>query len=387
MSWFEPRVNLLDGDTDILMCPSCGGGLSFDGRHGTPNRTGKRPLRSGVLRCGCGRAWPMTAGVPRLVDPRSLAGPDRLLRPIYDFIAPSHDLGVDFVLPLLQFPDPGASRERYIRPLELNQLSASGAPRRILEVGIGAGANLPLLQRHLPTDDADEIWGVDLSPGMLLQCGLRAEVLYAERRLRLVMADAHNLPFADASFDRVFHVGGINGYRDISRGLAEMARVAKPGTPIVVVDEELDPKRSHSVLHRLAFNAITWLERNPRVPIDALPHDATDVEVSRVSRFYYCLKFRMPAGAAPRLVRTAPTPVRTAVTPDPRAAVAAARRKARDAARQPRARAARRARMRKERNARYDAAQAALAETAPKRPGRAPKKRVRPAKKTRRSPQ
>ncbi len=34
--------------------------------------------------------------------------------------------------------------------------------------------------------------------------------------------------FADGAFDRVFHVGGINGYRDRRRALAEMARVARP---------------------------------------------------------------------------------------------------------------------------------------------------------------
>lgn len=366
MICFEPRVNLLEGDTDILICPGCSGKLTFDGHHGTANRNGKRPLRSGTLRCTCGRSWPMTAGVPRLVEPRTISGPDWMLRPIYDFVAPSHDLGVDFFLPLVQFPDPGASRERYMRPLELNKLGRN-TPRRILEVGIGAGANLPLLQNYLPADDVDEIWGVDLSPGMLLQSALRAELLYAERRLRLVMADAHQLPFADGTFDRVFHVGGINGYRDIARGLAEMARVAKPGTPIVVVDEELDPKRNHTLLHRMAFDAITWFDKNPHVPLEALPKGAADIEVSRVSRFYYCLKFRLPDIAAS----------------DPRAAIRAAREEERQ--KRVRNRKARRERVRKDRETRYQAAPPARTEAAPAR-GRRPTKRAPSPKRTRRAP-
>jgi hypothetical protein len=74
-----------------------------------------------------------------------------------------------------------------------------------------------------------------------------------------------------------------------------MARVARPGTPIVVVDEELDPARRHSVYHRLMFWSITWYDPNPHAPVELLPRAAVDVEVTRVSRFYYCLRFRLPA--------------------------------------------------------------------------------------------
>jgi SAM-dependent methyltransferase/uncharacterized protein YbaR (Trm112 family) len=304
MSDCDWRVNLFEGDTALLACPICGGALRFDGRYGAPREKGGRPLRSGALRCLKNEhVWSMIGGIPSLVERGTVTGRDRLLRPIYDFIAPSHDLGVEIMLPLLQFPDPGASRDRYVRPMDLASLAGTKGTIRILEVGIGAGANLPLLRRHLPAGVDVEMWGVDLSAGMLLQCALRAELLYGEPRLRLLMADAHKLPFADATFDRVFHVGGINGYRDVARGLAEMARVAKPGTPIVVVDEELDPKRWHSPLHRLAFESLTWFDRDPRAPVDAVPKGAVDIEVSRVSRFYYCLRFRMPgagwAGAGP----------------------------------------------------------------------------------------
>jgi ubiquinone/menaquinone biosynthesis C-methylase UbiE len=127
---------------------------------------------------------------------------------------------------------------------------------------------------------------------MLFQCAWRADWLYAAPRVRLLRGDAHRLPFADNQFDRVFHVGGINGYRDPKLGLAEMARVARPRTPIVVVDEELDPERKHSLRHRLAFRAITWFDPDPRVPVDRLPAGTECVEVSRVCRFYYCLTFQ-----------------------------------------------------------------------------------------------
>jgi ubiquinone/menaquinone biosynthesis C-methylase UbiE len=134
---------------------------------------------------------------------------------------------------------------------------------------------------------------------MLAQCRARL-ARHTGRPLRLLLADAHALPFRDATFDRVFHVGGIAAYRDPRVGLAEMARVARPGTPIVVVDEQLDPGRRHGLYHRLAFRALTFYDRAPASPTALLPPDATDVVDEQVTRFYYCLTFRAGGDAALR---------------------------------------------------------------------------------------
>jgi ubiquinone/menaquinone biosynthesis C-methylase UbiE/uncharacterized protein YbaR (Trm112 family) len=302
MTLLGGQPNLTVNDLRVLVCPVCRSGLRFDGGVGHQRADETRAVEHGALICReCARVWSLVYGIPHMVEPGSVKGLDWFLRPIYDVIAPWHDLGVNFVLPVLQYPDPGASRERYIERLDLARLEPAepGAVVRVLEVGVGAGANLPLLRRELPMDLDVEIWGLDLSPGMLLQCRWRAKWLYNSLHVRLVLGDAHHLPFADATFDRVFHVGGINGYRDVRRGLAEMARVARPGTPIVVVDEELDPDRKHSLHHRIAFDSLTWFDPDPRAPCDLLPPEATDVEVTRVSRFYYCLTFKKTALPAP----------------------------------------------------------------------------------------
>src|SRR5262249_18504429 len=157
---------------------------------------------------------------------------------------------------------------------------------------IGAGANLPLLQQHLPLDVDVEFWGLDYSLGMLLQCAWRTEWVYPVPRVRLLLGDAHSLPFQDSQFDRVLHVGGINGYRDRNAALGEMARVAKKGAPIVVVDEELDPNREHEVWHKLAFQSLTWFDSKPHAPKELVPPDSKHVAVTPVSRFYYCLSFQ-----------------------------------------------------------------------------------------------
>ena len=124
--------------------------------------------------------------------------------------------------------------------------------------------------------------------------------------MRLAVADGHALPFPDSSFDRVYNVGGIGTYADPRRALAEMARVARPGSPIVVVDEQLDPHRRHPFYYRLIFRALTLYDPAPRSPVAYLPADAVNVTEEQVSRFYYCLAFEMPARpfvSAPRAAR------------------------------------------------------------------------------------
>jgi ubiquinone/menaquinone biosynthesis C-methylase UbiE len=112
--------------------------------------------------------------------------------------------------------------------------------------------------------------------------------------LRLLLADGHALPFPDESFDRVLNIGGVGGYRDPATALAEMARVAVRGTPIVVVDEQLDRSRKQGLLYRAAFRALTFYASNPRSPRALLPAGARDVVDEQPARCYYCLTFRMP---------------------------------------------------------------------------------------------
>ncbi len=243
-----------------------------------------------MLRCaGCGGAWPVDAGVPHLLDDHEVRGFEGIIRHVYDWIAPWHDLGVRWALPLVMGVSEAAARETYIRRLELDRLD-QGAPR-IIDIGIGGGAGLPALLRALPRPSDVEFWGLDYSTGMLAQCQRRV-ARWTSPAVHLLLGDAHTLPFPDASFDRVLHVGGIGTYRDPRRALAEMARVAKPGTPIVVVDEQLDPEAARSWCRWLAFRALTLYDPHPHAPREHVPAGSTDVRVEQAGPFFYCLSFR-----------------------------------------------------------------------------------------------
>jgi ubiquinone/menaquinone biosynthesis C-methylase UbiE/uncharacterized protein YbaR (Trm112 family) len=276
-----------------LACPACRAGLRYHGPRG------RQTLERGALACdGCGAEWPIVDGLPRLYRESEVRGTDRLMRFLYDGMAGYHDLAVRWLLPVLQLGGTEhALRDAYMKRLELASLRPrpDGRPLRILEVGVGPGANIALVKRDLPPGLDVELWGLDLSLGMIEEGRRR----YRDE-VRFLMADAHALPFRDGWFDRVFHVGGISGFRDVRRALAEMARVAAPGTPIVVVDEQLDRRYRFSPYHQLTFFSITFYDPGSKCPTALLPAGAEAVLEEQLSRFYYGLTFRMPQPASGR---------------------------------------------------------------------------------------
>lgn len=274
-------------DLEIVRCPECGAAVKFRG-----SRAGDE-MADGELRCAGGHCWAVRDGLPHMVEDAQVRGLDRIMRLTYDWFGALHDPAVEYLLPVLQCE--GIDRNNYIRRLELGDLRpVRGRPLRILDVGLGGGANLPLIEAALPKGVDVELWGVDLSSGMLAQCRRRIAATPPRNRVRLMLADAHALPFADGTFDRVLHTGAINAYNDPRRGLAEMARVARPDVPIVVLDEQLDPHREHGLYPRLMFGALTFFDPCPRSPRALLPAEAIKVRDEQASRFYYCLSFRMP---------------------------------------------------------------------------------------------
>jgi len=275
-------------DVASLACPSCQCALTFSGK------AEGGVLQEGQLTCKKKHRWPVRDGLLGLVDEAAVRGPDSLFRMAYDRFAPLHDLAVDYLLPVLQGSSTRDARASYMKRIGMAGIVAGDGERvRVLDVGAGSGANFRLLEEDVAPHLRVDLWGVDLSEGMLREA--QRNLRYSPgRRVRLLRADAHALPFPDDSFDRVFHVGGIGSFRDPAKALADMARVARPRTPIVVVDEQLDTANPLPLLRRLAYRGITFGQKDPRAPVKKLPANAMNVRVDQISPFYYCLSFRMP---------------------------------------------------------------------------------------------
>jgi len=104
--------------------------------------------------------------------------------------------------------------------------------KRILDVGSGAGQ----LAKHLiKYADADaEVICTDLSPEMLR----RARNRLNDPRLQFVVADLSQLPFPDNHFDCVTCGYVLEHLPEAQLGLAELARVMKPGARMLLLTTE-----------------------------------------------------------------------------------------------------------------------------------------------------
>ncbi len=223
-----------------------------------------------------GRVYPIRDGIPLFVS--TLTGPNLKYQAFYDRIAPGYDLAEAFYRTILRRPD---FRREIVAELEV------AAGMRVLEVGVGTGANL----RYLPNDI--DFYGLDLSWGMLRRC--RRNLRKWRRKAHLFHGQASRLPFRAEVFDCVFQLGGINFFSDPDRAIREMIWVAKPGTKIVIADETEKVVKEHyqkNPLTRASFPPGT----NVRCPMDLVPEDMEEIRAREVADGkLYVLTFRKPA--------------------------------------------------------------------------------------------
>lgn len=99
---------------------------------------------------------------------------------------------------------------------------------RILELGVGTGANMP----YYPKDC--QVTAVDLSEQMLERAKRRAEKLGMTVDLQLM--DAQNLTFPDNSFDAAITTCVFCSVPNPIVGLRELGRVVKPGGDIWLME-------------------------------------------------------------------------------------------------------------------------------------------------------
>lgn len=105
-----------------------------------------------------------------------------------------------------------------------------------LEVGCGTGLILERIAR-----EAERAVGLDLSPGMLEKARARG--------LEVMEGSATELPFDDNTFDVTYSFKVLAHVPDLSRALAEMGRVTRPGGRVFI---ELYNKHSLRYLIRRA---------------------------------------------------------------------------------------------------------------------------------------
>jgi demethylmenaquinone methyltransferase/2-methoxy-6-polyprenyl-1,4-benzoquinol methylase len=140
------------------------------------------------------------------------------VRAMFDRIARVYDL-------MNSVMTAGLDRRWRERAADLARVTPGG---RALDVACGTGdLALELARRVMP---GGEVVGTDFSDAMLE----RARAKSAE--VRWEWANALELPYADGEFDAATVGFGARNFSDLDRGLAEMARVVRPGGRVVVLE-------------------------------------------------------------------------------------------------------------------------------------------------------
>ena len=104
-------------------------------------------------------------------------------------------------------------------------LASVGPGSRALDVATGTGDLAVALAAR-----GAEVVGSDFSDGMLERARAKSSAVRWER------ANALALPYDDDSFDAATVGFGARNFSDLPRGLAEMARVVRPGGRVVVLE-------------------------------------------------------------------------------------------------------------------------------------------------------
>jgi len=239
-----------------------------------------REGRHEVLASGTGERFPIRDGMPDFLRAEDLTGDNGKYNHLYETIGGFYD-DTQRVACALRGVDRDSYFVDYMRLLEVKPGDS------VLETSVGTGLNFKYLPRGV------KLSGLDLSPEMLAGCQTNMGRWGMEADLYLGNAEA--LPFADSSFDVVFHVGGISFFNDKGKAIREMIRVAKPGSLLLIEDETEDYAKS--TYERIPITSAYFKDRKEEitVPIDLVPAEMEEIRLEMLKDGkFFAITFRKP---------------------------------------------------------------------------------------------
>ncbi|MGA2653793.1 MAG: class I SAM-dependent methyltransferase [Terracidiphilus sp.] len=233
-----------------------------------------------------GERFSIHNGIPVFIKSQELTGANLKYNNMYELFGGLYDDFQRIVLALR-----GLNRDAWFRSyMDLLEVQPGDS---VLETSVGTGLNFKYIPKD-PEFSGPTLSGIDLSSEMLLNC--QANLHRWNLDANLFLANAESLPFADSSFDVVFHVGGINFFNDPANAILEMIRVAKPGSLLLIADEteKLSQNTYENILGRFLKK-----HREPVVPpIHLVPEEMEEVQLQDLrGGEFYAITFRKPPEA------------------------------------------------------------------------------------------
>jgi ubiquinone/menaquinone biosynthesis C-methylase UbiE len=235
--------------------------------------------QDGAVNAVSGTSYPKTGGYYSFLKEEAAEGSNKKYLELYNRIARFYRLSNKAYF-ALKFGGERSYREQFLSELELKD------GLHVLETSVGSGDNFPYLDAKV------QLYGLDISSGMLKQAvrNLRRWGMSAE----LFQGTAEALPFADNTFDCVYHVGGINYFSDPHRAVLEMIRVAKPGTKLMIADETEKLVKGTYEKVPVVKGYFGQQKELPQM-MSYIPEEMTELAYKEVCKgLMYCITFRKP---------------------------------------------------------------------------------------------
>ncbi|WP_394750862.1 bifunctional demethylmenaquinone methyltransferase/2-methoxy-6-polyprenyl-1,4-benzoquinol methylase UbiE [Spongiimicrobium salis] len=119
-------------------------------------------------------------------------------------------------------------------------------PKNILDIATGTGD----LAINLVETGAENIVGLDISPGMLEVGKKKVTAKKLDQTIEMMVGDSENLPFEANTFEAVTVAFGVRNFETLEKGLAEIYRVLKPGGTFVVLETSVPTKTPYKQGYR-----------------------------------------------------------------------------------------------------------------------------------------
>ncbi|AXE19238.1 methyltransferase type 11 [Runella rosea] len=228
----------------------------------------------------------LDSGIVDMVHPRELFEDDAREQYLYDQAYQRYDRGVSWVFETLNHSDEAATREFMIGLMGLKP------GQTVLEVGAGTGKDSALIIDQISPGGTAVL--SDLSPNMLRLATQKLQPKDVD--VHFFLGNGSYLPFADGTFDSVFHFGGINTFSERKKAFAELTRVVKVGGKVVIGDESMAPWLRNQPTYEILWKANPLFRAE--IPYEDLPATVENFKLHYIfGNCFYVMEYTVAAKA------------------------------------------------------------------------------------------